>query len=291
MLTGFFVIKKILNFSQDFFRAKWHNKFTAANCRTKKYQNVPVQAIKAFMKTTSTSFIFSFAILFLALAACNNQNNSAENGYPQSEEDFREGYFKDDPMQRPGLADGNRITDFTLSCEGLGPIRLTDSFDEIKKMVGEDNIKIDSHYVEGMYEGQMTTLWPLTNKEAHIYWQEKEPPFTNISSIEINHPMSAWKFENGIKVGISMDELVKINGDKPITFYGFNWDYGGSISNFNGGAIDAQFPCLSGRFSPTEDAQNASDETAVSGDRPIDTNVPALQHMGVQLSTLILTRK
>lgn len=58
-----------------------------------------------------------------------------------------------------------------------------------------------------------------------------------VSLIMINQPGGNWATEDGIKVGIKLDELVSLNGFKPIAFSGFGWDYGGSVLDFGGGAL------------------------------------------------------
>ncbi len=238
------------------------------------------------MNRTYTHIFSVLVLVILCSVACKNQDS--DNGFPTTEKEFREGYFKDDPMQRPGLADGRRITDFTLTCDAIGPIRLTDDFEKVEQIVGKENIKIDSHFVEGNFEGLLTTLWPLTNKEARIYWLEKKPPFSKIRSVEINHPMSVWQFSNGLKVGTSLDQIVNMNGGKPVTFYGFYWDYGGKISSFNDGRLAAELPCVSGTLSPTEEADTDQVRNTVSGDSPISSDVPGLKEMKVELSTIVL---
>ena len=46
-----------------------------------------------------------------------------------------------------------------------------------------------------------------------------------------------WKTDNGIAIGTTLEELVKING-KDFTFAGFEWDYAGVVTDWNTGKID-----------------------------------------------------
>ena len=46
---------------------------------------------------------------------------------------------------------------------------------------------------------------------------------------------TAWKFENGLKAGMTIEEVEKIN-EKPFQISGFGWDYGGH-ANFEGGKL------------------------------------------------------
>ena len=57
---------------------------------------------------------------------------------------------------------------------------------------------------------------------------------------------TAWKFDNGLKAGMTIAEVEKING-KPFKIAGFEWDYGG-YANFEGGKLAGK---VSIRFNPS----------------------------------------
>lgn len=58
-----------------------------------------------------------------------------------------------------------------------------------------------------------------------------------VDSVRVSDPGSRWTLADGITVGMPLSELVRRNG-KPIVFYGMDWDYGGTISSWNGGTLD-----------------------------------------------------
>ena len=58
-----------------------------------------------------------------------------------------------------------------------------------------------------------------------------------VDSVRVSDPGSRWALADGITVGMPLSELVRRNG-KPIVFSGMDWDYGGTISSWNGGALD-----------------------------------------------------
>ena len=47
---------------------------------------------------------------------------------------------------------------------------------------------------------------------------------------------SEWRLDNGIAIGTPLARVVELNG-RPIRFYGLDWDYGGAISDWGGGAL------------------------------------------------------
>ncbi len=47
---------------------------------------------------------------------------------------------------------------------------------------------------------------------------------------------SAWTGANGIRIGTALAEVEKMNG-KPFKLSGFDWDYGGRVTDWRGGAL------------------------------------------------------
>ena len=52
---------------------------------------------------------------------------------------------------------------------------------------------------------------------------------------------SAWAAANGIRVGSALAEVEKLNG-KPFKLSGFDWDYGGHVRDWQGGALAKPLP-------------------------------------------------
>jgi hypothetical protein len=66
------------------------------------------------------------------------------------------------------------------------------------------------------------------------------------SLLRISGQGTRWKTTEGISIGTTLEELIRING-KAITFYGFGWDYGGTISSWNGGKISEMLNLVIGQ--------------------------------------------
>lgn len=78
---------------------------------------------------------------------------------------------------------------------------------------------------------------------------------------------STWASSNGIRTGMALADIEKMNG-KPFTLSGFDWDYGGRVKDWHGGALAKPLPggCIvSVEFVHPEDAPEAN-LTKVSGD-------------------------
>jgi hypothetical protein len=53
--------------------------------------------------------------------------------------------------------------------------------------------------------------------------------------------LSRWRREDGVHAGMTLQELVALNG-KPVRFMGFDWDYGGGVIGWNGGTLERDPP-------------------------------------------------
>ncbi|WP_405200281.1 hypothetical protein [Christiangramia sp. LLG6405-1] len=87
-------------------------------------------------------------------------------------------------------------------------------------------------FEEGTETKPYSILFPETEDEVLITWQTEEKK--KVSSINYSGE-GRWTTADGIKVGMSLEELNKLNG-KPVSFYGFGWDYSGAV-DWNGGKL------------------------------------------------------
>lgn len=87
-------------------------------------------------------------------------------------------------------------------------------------------------------EGEEISGWVLypddPTRKIEVYLDESgEHPDTLMVQSTATH----WVLPNGLRVGLDTKALQALNG-KPFKFYGFEWDYGGTIVNWNGGKLD-----------------------------------------------------
>lgn len=79
---------------------------------------------------------------------------------------------------------------------------------------------------------------------------------------------TVWRRADGVGIGTTSTELQTKNG-KPFEFLGFDWDYGGEITDWHGGALAEGKPAGAGlTLCPPEDApaDYPSGDTAFSSD-------------------------
>ena len=151
-------------------------------------------------------------------------------------------------------------------CKGmrLFGLRVTFGYEAVKlcKLDGAEGEQIDG-----------AKLWEGTERELEILFNP-ESSRHEIWTLRIIG--KAWKFQNGLKFGMSIAEVEKLNG-APFTVSGFDWDYGG-YCDFTGGALaDA----VSVRFSTTGDT-----DASLSSDRPIASTNKKLRAAKVEVSDI-----
>ncbi len=117
---------------------------------------------------------------------------------------------------------------------------------DIERAYGKKNLKnMDLPGPEGStFPG--AKLFEGTERELEIVWDPEKEKTKLVFDIRIIG--KAWKFDNGLKSGMIVEEVEKING-KPFKIAGFSWDYGG-YANFEGGKLAGK---VSVRFNPSSD--------------------------------------
>ncbi|WP_256010556.1 hypothetical protein [Desertivirga xinjiangensis] len=198
----------------------------------------------------------------------------------------------------PGDSTGNLIsvgldapgTESIITCWGVGRIDLGDDLDAIIEKFGPERVTQDSLYQEGMFQGLITVVGKGTPEEVIVRWEENKPPFKNIRFIEIEKVDSPYQFANGIKIGTSMAEIVKLNGGNAVRFYGFGWDYAGTFANFDGGKLEGDIPCFGGVFAPGDQASSEL-PAGLNGDKKLSSDHPDLKGLNLKLVKIRIMNK
>lgn len=166
----------------------------------------------------------------------------------------------------------------------VGPVTADISEGSLIEKVGEENIRRKQIPAgEGEFENGHV-IYEKSSDEMEILWSgQYEKPVTTVI---LRSKDSKWKTAEGITVGMSLEELVKING-KPVTFLGFDWDYGGYITSFNGGALEKYKGLLNIRIYYTNETDTESIEfdeySQVIGDREILSDNAVLKKLSIEV--------
>lgn len=164
-----------------------------------------------------------------------------------------------------------------------GAVKANSSEASLKELLGAENVVRDSVYIgEGYYE-KGTTLFKGTPEEAQILWKDTinyaKPASVMIRSAE-GKP-SQWLVDSGIIMGMTLNEVEKING-KPFKVAGFGWDYGGFATDWQRGKLAGknEVENLVIRFYYNiEDDKMGAIADKVLGEGPFLSSTPAMQQL------------
>ncbi|MCB1277643.1 hypothetical protein [Prosthecobacter sp.] len=157
----------------------------------------------------------------------------------------------------------------------VGLIKPNMTATDIERAYGKKNLKMEQ--LPGP-EGETfagAKLFEGTDRELEIVWDPENEDKKIVFDVRIIG--TAWKFENGLKAGMTIEEVEKING-RPFKIAGFSWDYGG-YANFEGGKLEGK---VSIRFNPsTEEIPDylQGDKQLSSTDKKLRAVKPTVEEM------------
>ena len=131
-------------------------------------------------------------------------------------------------------------------------------------------------FEEGTEERAFTILYPGTQDEMHITWQDRNR--SKIYDLRFSNN-GKWTSETGIDIGTSYAELNELNGKK-ISFYGFGWDYSGAV-DWNGGKLEKSG--LRVFLSPMNEASDK-----FYGDRIIEASPEEIEALDLKVSSIMI---
>ncbi|MGQ0546356.1 MAG: hypothetical protein ACT4P3_13635 [Betaproteobacteria bacterium] len=116
----------------------------------------------------------------------------------------------------------------------LGPIVASTSRAKLKTLFPAAVLK-DETVSEGE-DGDKSFVTRITGGglDATVVWPDRKR--SRIGRIMITSKDARWRTEEGIRVGLPLRELEKLNG-KPISFNGFGGELGGGIDSWHGGTL------------------------------------------------------
>jgi hypothetical protein len=150
---------------------------------------------------------------------------------------------------------------------------------------GERSVILDTSIISGDDTLRGAIIFPGTAKQASVFFHEGK-----ISDVSIQGESSAWKTSSGLYLGLSLQEVEKINA-KNFTISGFGWAHGGSVVSWEGGKL-AGDSTLTHLASFRNKRQNISVEefNKVSGEAEFDVRHPSIQQMNPTLEQITILK-
>lgn len=121
----------------------------------------------------------------------------------------------------------------------------------------------------------VTAIYPNDRSRRIEVTFLNEEERTVLTSVTIRGEVSEWTGPGGINLGDGIETVERLNKG-PFTLSGFGWDYGGSVTDWQGGALAQVAPgCRTTvRFNIPPDVQTAD---AIQGDSPHSSKEPAIR--------------
>jgi hypothetical protein len=191
---------------------------------------------------------------------------------------------------RPGLViaalvvNAGHVSAVELRCEG--PFAKDTDHKGLMAAFGRANVRQETVYEPEGLEVRASIVFPNDPvKRAVVLWSDEK---ALRRPVRIYLRGSGWSGPRGVKTGSPIEAVEKANG-KPFTLYGFEWDYGGTIDRWNGGAL-GNLPggCA---FSPVfETDDKAPDDVlnAVSGDSRFSSDSKIMRAARPRIRSLAL---
>lgn len=167
--------------------------------------------------------------------------------------------------------------DTTVTCGA--PIAWDATEESVKAQFGKENVEyLDLGGPEGTELFGTRVYGGDPSRRFDIIWandeKRSEPLSIDVSQVWSEDGETAsnpeWTYTDGVKVGMSIEDVEKING-KPFKLSGFGWDYGGNALDWDGGLLqttDDDSCGISVSFNQT--AENPAESTF--GDKEIASN-------------------
>ncbi|GAB4149823.1 MAG: hypothetical protein Fur0046_28590 [Cyanobacteria bacterium J069] len=168
--------------------------------------------------------------------------------------------------------------------ERFGPVTENTTRQDLATQFGESNLE-DRNIGMGEGETELGTVVNLGGERSFtVIWGNSE----RTEAAAVMNPGSAWRTPEGIGVGTSFAELQQKLG--PFKFYGFDWDYGGTVL-LEGTELRDYYGLLVMRLQ-MDDAvrtQANADYQALIGDDLFESSNPRAQNLNLTVGELLVS--
>jgi len=111
------------------------------------------------------------------------------------------------------------------------------TLDNLRRRFGAANVsvgKVDG--AEGEELDGIVLFDSDPQRRAEIFYAD-DAKRRGIGMVRVTGDKSRWHFDDGLRLGVTLGELVAKNG-APISYTGLDWDYGGAIADWHGGRLE-----------------------------------------------------
>ena len=118
----------------------------------------------------------------------------------------------------------------------IGMITAETTPEQLTELYGADNVRADSISLGKGFKVAGYKVFPGTAAEIGVIYPNEAMRVRDLQ-VTIDLGSTEWKSrQNGVGIGTTVEELEEYNGH-PFTFMGFDWDYAGVVTDWQGGAL------------------------------------------------------
>jgi hypothetical protein len=169
--------------------------------------------------------------------------------------------------------------------ERVGPITATTSEAMLETLFGARHVEqVDVYLGEGFTEPGAVVYPGTPMRKIEIVWRDTAR--AGVKEVRLTGDSSIWETAEGISLGSTLKEIERLNG-YPFRLLGFDWDYGGTITDCGRGRLDmvgcadrdgvSQEPSVVLRLRPSVEGRERRELRQVLGDREFSSGHPAMQ--------------
>ncbi len=207
--------------------------------------------------------IIPFAFMLFLVGACRNDPRS-------------------DASQAKNVSSADANNDFVIvPGKRVGMITGETTEADVEAAYGKENVRFQSLSVAEGEQREGVLIFPASPNELEIIW-ELEADNGRPAFVRLGREGSDWKILGEITVGTTLEKLEEING-KPFTLYGFEWDFGGLVTNWNGGKMS---PYAIIAFIP----QNFDKlDSSLLGEIQLSSDDPRVRALNAKIGSIVIT--
>jgi hypothetical protein len=172
----------------------------------------------------------------------------------------------------------------------MAPFTPTTTRADLAATFGQSNIRQETVDGPEGLQANVTTIYPGdASRRAEVTFAN-ESAGTGLTGVSVKQSATQWTGPNGLQIGDGIEAVERANGGV-FLLSGFDWDYGGYVTDWREGQLGSQAPgCRTMvRFQRTANL----DDTSISGDGApkrsdldaMRTAEPQVVAFGVQWST------
>ena len=102
---------------------------------------------------------------------------------------------------------------------------------------GKENVREETFPgAEGIGPYPALVVFPGDPRKRLELVLDADNPDAPIRELRVRNADSLWHAASGLRAGMTLADLVALNG-APVSFYGLEWDYGGTVQDWHGGRL------------------------------------------------------